>query len=575
MSAATTYDGGRVLREERTISAMPKILLFRAAHDLSARLVPELSRAGYDVVAPESADVRTVLQHQPDLILLQTDVRTLDCCGLLTQLKGNEATAPVKIILLADGGALERSRALDLGADDVLSIPFEPAELFARIRAQLREKAPDDRLRLEVLEAKRKEHEAEAALATIVAQKESGKRRWIVLGVVTALGLVGAGIAVRNTQVTRKSNASLVLQLQGLRSQILTQAQLLQRAQKSRESDSQELTASVSRQLEALRAESADLRKQIATSSGPSLSDLDSRLKQTDSRIGKLESEARIAQEIVRDYSNSVCLIYAIVGFHDRKSGARLKFAGIDANGNPLADDKGNVIVTTEGGSRPVQLHVFGSGFLIDSAGRILTNHHVLEPWWHDPKGLGVPSEAFEPVIESMSAYFPGYETALPLHVQGVSEDFDLGLASVDLPERRPRPVAIDQQAAISGSPVVLIGYPTGVEGILARIDEPTLKQIARAVGNNTEGLVQELGRRKLIRPLVTQGHLGVVGLDRLVYDAQTTHGGSGGPVFSASGKVIGVNFAILSDFSGSNFAVPIARAAKIVATSKSTQAAR
>ena len=110
----------------------------------------ELSRAGYDVAAPESADVRTVLQHQPDLILLQTDVRTLDCCGLLTQLKGNETTAPVKVILLAEGGPLERSRALDLGADDVLSIPFEPVELFARIRAQLREKAPDDRLRVEV-----------------------------------------------------------------------------------------------------------------------------------------------------------------------------------------------------------------------------------------------------------------------------------------------------------------------------------------------------------------------------------------------------------------------------------------
>src|SRR5581483_3826178 len=138
---------------------MPKILLFRVAPELSASLVSELSRAGYEVTASESADVRTVLQQQPDLILLQTDVRTLDCCGLLTQLKGNEATAPVKIILLAEGGSLERSRALDLGADDVLSIPFDHGELAARIRAELREKAPDDRLREEVVEAKRKEHE--------------------------------------------------------------------------------------------------------------------------------------------------------------------------------------------------------------------------------------------------------------------------------------------------------------------------------------------------------------------------------------------------------------------------------
>src|SRR6202011_319864 len=262
---------------------MPKILLFRVAHDLSARLVSELSRAGYDIAAPESADVRTVLQQQPDLILLQTDVRTLDCCGLLTQLKGNEATAPVKIILLADGGPLERSRALDLGADDVLSIPFEPVELFARIRAQLREKAPDDRLRVEVLDARRKESEAEAALAAIVAQKETGKRRWIALGVLTALALIGVGIAVRNAQVSRKSNANLALQLQNLRSEIVTQGQLLERAQKSREAHTEEMSVSVGKQLEQLRAESADLRNKISTSTGASLSDLDSRLKQTDS----------------------------------------------------------------------------------------------------------------------------------------------------------------------------------------------------------------------------------------------------------------------------------------------------
>jgi DNA-binding response OmpR family regulator len=546
---------------------MPKILLFRVAHDLSASLVSDLSRAGYDAATPETADVSTVLQQQPDLILLQTDVRTLDCCGLLTQLKGNEATAPVKIILLADGGPLERSRALDLGADDVLSIPFERVELFARIRAQLREKAPDDRLRSEVLDAKRKELGAEAALAAIVAEKETGKKRWTALGVVAALAVIGVGIAVRNAQVSRKSTASLVMRLQSLRSQILTQDQLLERAQKSREAQSQELSASVSKQLEELRAESADLRKQMSTSAGASLVDLDSRLKQTDSRIGKLESDARIAQEIVRDYSNSVCLIYAIVGFRDRNSGARLMFAGIDANGNPIADDKGNVLFTTEGGSRPVNLHVFGSGFLIDTAGHILTNRHVLQPWWHN--AVPVPGDAFEPTIESMWAYFPGYETPMPLHVRSLSENFDLGLASVDLPQSRPRPVAIDQQAAISGSPVVLIGYPTGVEGILARIDEPTLKQIARAAGNSTEGLVDELARRKLIRPLVTQGHLGVVGPDRLVYDAQTTHGGSGGPVFDASGKVIGVNFAVLSDFSGSNFAVPILRAASMLEASR------
>jgi DNA-binding response OmpR family regulator len=554
---------------------MQKILLFRVAQDLSATLVSELSRAGYDAVASDSADVRTVLEQKPDLILLQTDVRTLDCCGLLTQLKGNEATAPVKVILLAEGGPLQRSHALDLGADDVLSIPFEPVELFARIRAQLREKAPDDRLRSEALESKRKELEAEAALATIVAQKESGRKRWIALGLVAALAVIAVGFAIRDNQVSSKSNVRLNLQLESLRSEILTQGQLLERAQKSREAANQELTDSVSRQLAALRAESAELRSKISASAGASLSELDNRLKQTDSRIGKLESESRVAQEIVRDYSNSVCLIYSMLGFFDKRTGAQLKFSGTDANGNPVTDDRGNLVVTTAGNGPPVHLHVFGSGFLIDASGHILTNHHVLEPWWHNARAIPIPSDTFEPKILTMRAYFPGSETSLPLHVQGLREDFDLGLASVDLPESHPRPVAIDQQAAISGGAVVLIGYPTGIDGILARIDEPTLKRIAQGAGSETENLVQELARRRLIRPLVTQGHLGVVGPDRLVYDAQTTSGGSGGPVFNANGKVIGVNFAILSGFAGSNFAVPISRAATMLETSKSAHAVR
>src|SRR6266446_187498 len=214
---------------------MPKVLLFRTSDDLNARLMSELARAGYEVIAPERTDVQTVLQHEPDLILLQTDVKTLDCCGLISELKGNEATAPVKVVLLAHGGPLERSRALDLGADDVLSIPFESAELFARIRAQLREKAPDDRLRSEVREAKRKELEAEAALAAIVTQKESGKKRWLALWLVIALSVVGAIIAIRNAQVSNKSNAKLALQIEKLHSEVVTERQLLERAQKTRE----------------------------------------------------------------------------------------------------------------------------------------------------------------------------------------------------------------------------------------------------------------------------------------------------------------------------------------------------
>ncbi len=162
------------------------------------------------------------------------------------------------------------------------------------------------------------------------------------------------------------------------------------------------------------------------------------------------------------------------------------------------------------------------------------------------------------------------------MKVEVLKEDVDLGLASVTLAKNHPKPIPIEKlSSAASGSAIVLMGYPTAIEGILARIDDSTLKEIAQASSHSTEDLVQELARRKLIRPLATQGHLGVVAADRLVYDAQTTHGGSGGPVFNSDGKVIGVNFAMLSGFSGSNFAVPISYAVKMLEAPKTAVAAR
>jgi serine protease Do len=69
---------------------------------------------------------------------------------------------------------------------------------------------------------------------------------------------------------------------------------------------------------------------------------------------------------------------------------------------------------------------------------------------------------------------------------------------------------------------------------------------------------MEELARRNLIRPIVTQGHIGDVLLDKIVYDAQTTSGGSSGPLFDNEGNVIGINFAMVREFGGSNCAVPV-----------------
>jgi S1-C subfamily serine protease len=126
----------------------------------------------------------------------------------------------------------------------------------------------------------------------------------------------------------------------------------------------------------------------------------------------------------------------------------------------------------------------------------------------------------------------------------------ELGIKQVALADGR--------RSVVSGGPIVLLGYPTALDAILARAGAETLESIATASKGDPKQVVEELARRNLIRPIVTQGHIGDVLRDKIVYDAQTTSGGSGGPVFDNDGKVIGINFAMVLEFGGSNFAVPV-----------------
>ena len=104
----------------------------------------------------------------------------------------------------------------------------------------------------------------------------------------------------------------------------------------------------------------------------------------------------------------------------------------------------------------------------------------------------------------------------------------------------------------------MLVGYPTGPDAILARAGAETLQSIASTSKGDPKQVMEELARRNLIRPITTQGHIGEVLSDKIVYDAQTTSGGSGGPLFNNEGKVIGINFAMVREFGGSNFAIPV-----------------
>src|SRR3984957_4216897 len=69
--------------------------------------------------------------------------------------------------------------------------------------------------------------------------------------------------------------------------------------------------------------------------------------------------------------------------------------------------------------------------------------------------------------------------------------------------------------SAVSGGPVVLLGYPTALDAIMARAGAETLESIAAASKGDSKQMMEELARRHLIRPTATQGHIGDVLRDK------------------------------------------------------------
>jgi serine protease Do len=159
-----------------------------------------------------------------------------------------------------------------------------------------------------------------------------------------------------------------------------------------------------------------------------------------------------------------------------------------------------------------------------------------------------------------MTAYFPGVPHGIAIKTEKISSAADVAVVTGNVSELGIKQIALadGHRSVVSGGPVVLLGYPTALDAILARAGTETLQSIATASKGDPKQVMEELARRNLIRPIATQGHIGDVLLDKIVYDAQTTSGGSGGPLFNGEGKVIGINFAMVREFGGSNFAIPV-----------------
>lgn len=286
-------------------------------------------------------------------------------------------------------------------------------------------------------------------------------------------------------------------------------------------------------------------------------------------KLRKASEQARVfAQRISEENSPGVCLIVGSYTFVERGTGRLLRYESVDgASGTPV-DKSGNLLASVDGAGPPVQIDYTGTGFVVKS-GLIATNKHLVKPWETDPLAQIILSQGggFRAQMSRFVAFFPSHKNAFPLREAISSERYDVSLCEFDqgdiaLPEL---PVATDDPLALIGAPVVVLGYPTGVDGLLQRIDdESTRREILRRHGSSAEDVAIGLASRGLVRPLTTTGNVTDALTGKIVHSAQTTEGGSGSPIFDREGNVIAINSAILTtadgaqSFGGSNFGVPI-----------------
>jgi S1-C subfamily serine protease len=203
----------------------------------------------------------------------------------------------------------------------------------------------------------------------------------------------------------------------------------------------------------------------------------------------------------------------------------------------------------------PIQrTRISGSGFLVAN-GLIATNRHVAEPWYGDPDTDTLVERGATPRLEKLVAYFPGSPEPITLTTAALSSDGDLALVHMDgSPNIGLKPLPLALQNPTAGELVAVVGYPMGVLGMMAKAPTPVYARLAYR--HDDQGTASELAALSLIRPSATCGHLGDVVGDKLIYDAPTAHGASGGPVFNSRGEVIGVNAAYIDGFTGGTLGI-------------------
>lgn len=282
-------------------------------------------------------------------------------------------------------------------------------------------------------------------------------------------------------------------------------------------------------------------------------------------RLGALETRSRAVTRVIEAAARSTIYVQGAFGFNDPRQDRPLRFRAA-ANGEPIKGPDGAPLVTLEGNGPLVEAAYSGTGFLIGSQGLALTNRHVAVPWAFDEGAAQMIKVGWRPVLRRFIVYLPGVKGGLSADPVMASEDADVAVIRIPALAGKTSGLTLAAAVPAPGDEVIVLGYPLGIRALMARTDARVVQGLMNEPGIDLWSAADRLSRLGAISPLASRGIVGQVTGEAVVYDAQTTHGGSGGPVLSLAGDVVAINAAILPEYGGSNIGVPVARARALLA---------